>query len=198
MNMHNLGRATGGVALGILAAAVMTACDGQADLESVATDAPVGSRIGNVATAQLEPVGDSGLAGTVTFAQLEDTLRIEASITGAPAGEHGFHIHETGDCSAPDASSAGGHFSPDADPHGAPTDLPAQHHAGDLGNLKAGPGGTVEVVREDAELSLVGTYGVVGKAVIVHGGADDLVSQPSGDAGDRIACGVIEWGTAAD
>jgi Cu-Zn family superoxide dismutase len=183
-------------ALGILAIAVMTACDRQADIQAVAAEAPFGTRTGNVATAELAPVGDSGLAGTVTFAQLEDTLRIEASITGAPAGEHGFHIHETGDCSAPDASSAGGHFSPDTDPHGAPTDSAERHHAGDLGNLSVGPDGAVEAVSEDAELSLIGTYGVVGKAVIVHAGADDFASQPSGDAGDRIACGVIEWETA--
>ncbi|HEX9877585.1 MAG TPA: superoxide dismutase family protein, partial [Gammaproteobacteria bacterium] len=136
-----------------------------------AAEAQFGSRIGNVATAELAPVGDSGLTGTVTFAELEDTLQIETSITGAPAGEHGFHIHETGDCSAPDASSAGGHFSPDMDPHGAPTDSAERHHAGDLGNLSVGPDGAVDAVREDAELSLIGTYGVVGKAVIVHAGA---------------------------
>jgi Cu-Zn family superoxide dismutase len=130
----------------------------------------------------------------VRFAQVEDALRIDAAIAGLDPGEHGWHIHQNGDCSAADASSAGGHWTPDRDPHGAPTDPAGQHHAGDLGSITAVADGSVDVSRSDPELTLVGEYGVVGHAVIVHLGADDFESQPGGDSGDRIACGVIEWG----
>jgi Cu-Zn family superoxide dismutase len=105
------------------------------------------------------------------------------------------HIHENGDCSSADASSAGAHWSPDDDPHGAPSAPTGQRHAGDLGNLSVGADGNGTITRDIPELTLVGTYGVVGHAVIVHAGADDFTSQPGGDAGDRVACGVIEWGT---
>lgn len=158
-----------------------------------AVDAPPAAKIGNVAMAELQPVGDSGVEGTATFVPLKDALRIEVSVTGLSGGRHGLHIHEHGDCSAPDASSAGGHFSPAADPHGAPQDPRRQHHAGDLGNFEADADGAARVRREDSELALIGEYGIVGKAIIVHSRPDDFVSQPGGDAGDRVACGVIEW-----
>jgi Cu-Zn family superoxide dismutase len=156
-------------------------------------NAPPSAKIGNIATAELEPVGNSGVSGTATFVPLADGLRIEVAAMGLTRGQHGVHLHENGDCSAPDASSAGGHFSPNADSHGAPEDPPQEHHAGDLGNLEADATGAARVTREDTELALIGEYGIVGKAVIIHRRADDLVSQPSGDAGDRVACGVITW-----
>jgi Cu-Zn family superoxide dismutase len=175
----------------------MAGCDNGPELAAADVDAPPGSRIGNVATAELQPLGNSGLSGTVTFAQLDDAMRVEATVMGLSPGPHGLHIHENGDCSAPDGSSAGGHFAPDDDPHGAPTDPPARHHVGDLGNLTADAAGMASLTQDDPELTLVGEYGVVGKAVIVHAGADDLTSQPGGDAGERVACGVIAWGTNA-
>lgn len=179
--------------IGMLAAGVMTACEPGTEVQAL-EDLPPSARIGNVASAELEPVGDSMVSGTVTFASVEDRLRIDATVMGIPQGEHGLHLHETGDCSAPDASSAGDHFSPGEDPHGAPTDAPQQHHAGDLGNLTAGPDGTARLTRDDPEMTLIGEYGVVGRAVIVHQRPDDLESQPGGNAGERIACGVIQWG----
>lgn len=111
---------------------------------------------------------------------------------GLEPGTHGLHIHEHGDCSAPDGSSAGAHFAPDGDPHGAPRDAADAHHAGDLGNVTATEGGMAEKRMTDDELSLTGTYGVLGRAVVVHQGEDDLVSQPSGNSGDPVACGVIQ------
>jgi Cu-Zn family superoxide dismutase len=145
-----------------------------------------------MAVATLSPTEGNDVSGTVTFTETDGAVRVEASVNGLSEGMHGFHIHETGDCSAPDASSAGGHFNPNNTPHGAP-DAPAdQRHVGDLGNLEAGADGSATYSRTDSLLAFDSTNNIVGKAVIVHGGADDLTSQPSGAAGPRVACGVIE------
>jgi Cu-Zn family superoxide dismutase len=188
-------RTVSAYAIGLSAAAILAACGGESEVAGVDVDAPPAARIGNVATARLGPVGNSSVAGAATFAEIDEGLRIEVTVTGLSPGQHGLHLHEEGDCSAPDASSAGSHFSPDEDPHGAPGDSADEHHAGDLGNLTVNADGSAQVTRDDPELSLIGEYGVVGKALIVHSGADDLVSQPSGESGTPVACGVIEWGT---
>jgi Cu-Zn family superoxide dismutase len=104
-------------------------------------------------------------------------------------GPHGFHIHEKGDCSAADASSAGGHFNPTGKPHGGP-DSDARH-AGDFGNIEADATGNARYSRTFSDLTLDGESSIIGKAIIVHQKADDLKTQPSGDAGGRIGCGVI-------
>lgn len=193
-----LRRAAAGIALA-LAGAGTTACNSGSDAAPPAgTDVPLPARIGNVATAELKPANASGVSGTVVFSELDDGMRIEASVMGLSAGLHGIHIHQNGDCSAADASSAGGHWAPDGNPHGAPTDPPGQHHAGDLGNLSAGADGKAMLVREEPELNLAGEHGVVGHSVIVHAGADDFETQPSGNSGARVACGVIEYGTVSD
>jgi Cu-Zn family superoxide dismutase len=149
------------------------------------------------AVAKLQPTADNRAAGTVTFEAVKDRVRVTADLTGLPAGNHGFHIHEKGDCSAADGTSAGGHFNPAGSPHGGPDSPAAQRHVGDLGNLQAAENGTAHYAREDMILSLEGPDSIVGKAVIVHAGADDLTSQPTGNAGPRLACGVIrrEGGT---
>ena len=99
-------------------------------------------------------------------------------------------MHEKGDCSAPDGTSAGGHFNPGGKPHAARD--AAARHAGDLGNLKADPYGLARVDFVDSTLSLSGPDSIVGKAVIIHEKADDFTTQPTGNAGARQACGVIE------
>ena len=105
-------------------------------------------------------------------------------------GDHAIHIHEKGDCSAPDAKSAGDHFNPTKAPHGAP-DAP-QHHAGDLGNLTAGEDGVAQkTVTVDFVTVADGEKSAVGKAVVVHEKPDDMKSQPAGNAGARISCGVV-------
>src|SRR5690606_25924262 len=111
--------------------------------------------------------------------------------TGLSAGMHGFHIHETGDCSAPDASSAGAHFAPQGNPHGSPT-MEEPHHAGDMGNIRADDNGVAMVQLTFDTLSLESPNSIVGKAVIIHAQVDDLQTQPSGNAGDPVACGVIQ------
>jgi Cu-Zn family superoxide dismutase len=148
------------------------------------------------AMAELKPTKGSKVAGTVTFTEKDGQIEMVAAITGLAPGEHGFHIHEKGDCSAPDATSAGGHFNPGGHPHAAP-EADAKH-AGDLGNLTADDSGAGNKTMMLEHISLgEGEADVVGKAVIVHEKADDLKTQPTGDAGGRLACGVIEMQDAA-
>lgn len=141
------------------------------------------------AIAVIHPVGDSGVKGTVVFTQVQGGVEVTAEISGLKPGEHGFHVHEFGDCSAPDGTSAGGHFNPTGAPHGGPDD--AQRHVGDLGNIKADESGNATYKRVDKMVALNGPHSVVGRGIIIHAGRDDLKSQPSGDAGARVACGVI-------
>jgi Cu-Zn family superoxide dismutase len=145
---------------------------------------------GLVARAVLSPASGSSVQGMVNFIKDNDQIRVDAHISGLTPGKHGFHIHEKGDCSAPDASSAGGHFNPTAMPHAGPEDH--SRHVGDFGNLEADASGSAHYSRSFAELKLDGDASILGKAVIVHAKADDLKTQPSGDAGGRVACGVIE------
>jgi len=144
------------------------------------------------ATAELKPTEGHKASGTVSFTTQDGAVAIVADLEGLEPGKHGFHVHETGDCSAPDASSAGGHFNPAGSSHGAPDNPPAQRHVGDLGNLEADADGMAHYERVDQVVTLEGPESIVGKAVVVHAGADDLTSQPSGNAGPRAACGVIE------
>jgi Cu-Zn family superoxide dismutase len=117
-------------------------------------------------------------------------MRVVADISGLKPGKHGLHIHEKGDCSAPDATSAGGHFNPEKKNHGAPD--AAEHHLGDLGNIEAAAKGKAHLDRTVDFLTIaVDPNTIEGKAVIVHAQEDDLHSQPVGNAGARLACGVI-------
>ena len=140
------------------------------------------------AVAVLTPTEGNDLQGTVTFTQTPGGVRVQANLTGLTGTEHGFHVHQYGDCSASNGTSAGGHFNPHGADHAGP--FAASRHVGDLGNSEA----TYD--RVDTHLAFEGESSIIGRAVIVHGGTDDLSSQPSGAAGPRIACGVI--GIAAD
>ncbi len=147
------------------------------------------------ADANLSPKsGNKKVAGDLHFKNEDGSLMVTGVVSGLkPNTSHGFHIHEIGDCSAKDAKSAGGHFSPNPkNKHGAYTDQ--NRHAGDLGNLKSDKDGSAQVELTLPGLNLIpgDTYSAIGRAVIVHSKADDFTSQPSGNAGDRIACGVIE------
>ena len=140
------------------------------------------------AIAVLHSASGSQVAGTVTFTKMGDTVQVIADITGLKPGKHGFHIHEFGDCSAADASSAGSHFNPTKMPHGAPD--AAERHAGDLGNLEADSTGKAHLELKDNMLKLSGENSILGRGLIVHEKVDDW-SQPTGNAGGRLACGVI-------
>lgn len=143
------------------------------------------------AVAPLEGRSGTKTGGTVTFRQ-EPTgdVRVVIDLVGATPGEHAVHVHEKGDCSAPDGTSAGGHFNPQGHAHGLP-DAP-QHHPGDFGNVAVGPDGKghKELVTKAITLG-EGPTRVAGLAVIVHEKPDDG-SQPVGNAGARQACGVIK------
>ena len=141
------------------------------------------------ATGELRALGDSGVTGKATFTRQGDKVHVEAELSGLTPGKHGFHIHEFGDCSAPDGKSAGDHFNPEGHQHGAPG---AVSHPGDLGNIDADANGRATLSLTVEQLTVdTGKLGIVGRGLIVHEKADDLVSQPVGEAGGRVACAVI-------
>ncbi len=142
------------------------------------------------AAAVMNPTQGNTAKGTVTFTKEEGGMRVVAHFEGVPPGEHGFHIHEFGDCSAPDASSAGSHFNPTNMPHAAPDS--AMRHVGDLGNISADSSGVAHKEYVDPMLTFEGDNSILGKGVILHADPDDYTSQPTGAAGARISCGVIE------
>lgn len=138
----------------------------------------------------LSPTKGNTASGTVVFSEAGNKLRVVAEITGLSPGPHGFHIHEKGDCSAPDGTSAGGHYNPTGKPHGNPEH--AEHHAGDMPQLVADAKGVAKLVAYIDEVNLGnGEGGIVGRSVIVHATADDFKTQPTGNSGARVACGVI-------
>ncbi len=134
----------------------------------------------------------SDVSGKIRLVQENDRLKVVGKFSGLePNSEHGFHIHEKGDCSAKDGKSAGGHFAPQDHKHGAP--YSKSHHAGDLGNVKANDKGiaTIEKSFMNINIDKDNKFNINGKAFVLHNKADDFKSQPSGAAGKRIGCGVI-------
>jgi Cu-Zn family superoxide dismutase len=140
-------------------------------------------------TAQLEPKSGSKVTGYVLFTKVGDQVYAAGSIQNLTPGKHGLHIHENGDCSAPDAASAGAHFNPTHQHHGGPKT--AQRHAGDLGNIEADASGNARL-NWTGKLSLSGNDSIIGKSLVVHEKEDDLKTDPAGNSGARIACGVIK------
>jgi superoxide dismutase, Cu-Zn family len=142
------------------------------------------------ATALLTHTKGNRATGSVTFVQNGDQIVVMTDVHNLkPDSEHGMHLHEKGDCSSGDGMSAGGHFNPDNDPHG-PQDGP--HHAGDMPALKANANGVAQntFVLHGVTLS-EGAHSILGKALIVHADPDDYTSQPAGNSGAPIACGVV-------
>jgi Cu-Zn family superoxide dismutase len=145
---------------------------------------------GPAAVATLEPTKGNSTGGTVTFTQKGDKVTVVAKVTGLTPGQHGFHIHEKGDCGSGDGMSAGGHFNPFGKPHGNPS--APDHHAGDMAALEADASGNASLTADmDAVTIGSGVGDIVGKAVIVHKDPDDYKTQPTGNSGARVACGVI-------
>lgn len=137
-----------------------------------------------------QSAADRAVSGRVVVRESGEGIDVRVEVAGAPPGELGLHLHEVGDCSAPDFSSAGGHFNPDAHPHAAPT--AEERHAGDFGNITIGEDGSGVLVLASDRLTVApGPRSVVGRAVILHERADDLATQPTGNAGGRIACAVL-------
>jgi len=166
-----------GFAVAALAAAVLTGCQ-------TMSDAP------QRASAGLAPTKGNNTVGEVTFEQVGDKVRVVAQVIRLkPNQEHGFHIHEVGDCSSGDGMSAKGHFNPYGKPHGRG----AERHAGDLPALKADAKGRASLTVDLDVITLTpGPASIIGRAVIVHAQPDDYTTQPTGNAGARLACGVIK------
>jgi Cu-Zn family superoxide dismutase len=167
-----------GLILATLAVAALAGC------QSMSSSEPA------LASAGLKPTTGNKTVGEVTFEQVGSKVRVAAQVIGLkPNQEHGFHIHEKGDCSSGDGMSAGGHFNPYGKPHGTG----AERHAGDLPNLKADAKGRAKLsVELDVITVTPGPASIVGRGIVVHEQADDYTSQPVGNAGARMACGVIK------
>lgn len=147
----------------------------------------------NKTIVNLESKSNSSVSGIVNIWETTDSIKVTANIKGLkPNSEHGFHIHQNGDCSSKDAKSAGGHYSPEESKHGSPDKM--HHHLGDMGNLNSDADGiaTKTIMIKKLNLTKSDKFSVIGKAIIIHADADDMSSQPSGNAGARVACGVIK------
>lgn len=144
------------------------------------------------AVAVINPTAGNSISGIVNFTVVDGGVRVVAEVVGLSEGEHGFHIHEFGDCSGPDGKTAGGHFNPTGSDHGGPDS--AVRHVGDLGNITANAAGRATMDRVDAVVTLEGDHSVLGRSVIVHADRDDFTTQPTGNAGARLGCGVIGVG----
>jgi Cu-Zn family superoxide dismutase len=164
--------------LGLTAAALLAGC---ASMQAT----------GPAAVAKLEPTKGNTATGTVTFTQVGDKVRVEASLSGLkPNAEHGFHIHDKGDCSSGDGMSTGGHFNPLGKPHGMHTGM--ERHAGDLPAVQSDAYGNAQLTAMMDVITVTpGATSIVGRGMIVHRDPDDYKTQPTGNAGPRIACGVI-------
>ena len=146
---------------------------------------------GPIAEAVLQPTKGNAAAGSMSFAQQDGKVLIKGRFTGLTPGAHGFHIHEKGDCTAPDGASAGGHFNPFGKRHGDPAK--PNHHAGDLPMLVAGADGQARFEALMDGISLEnGPANILGRSIIVHARPDDFTTQPTGNSGARVACGVIK------
>lgn len=141
------------------------------------------------AVAVVHPTRGNTVSGTVIFVQQKKGTLITAQLQGLRPGEHGFHLHEFGDCACADAVCAGDHFNPTHHKHGGPNS--EQRHVGDMGNIVADEQGNARLEYIDLLITLNGPQSIIGRSVIVHEKRDDLVSQPTGDAGARVGCGVI-------
>ena len=158
-----------------------------------AAAAPVAQPTVVSAVAVVHPLGESKVMGVVHFTpDGADKVKVVADITGLePNSQHAFHIHEFGDCTDPAGKSAGGHFNPDKHEHGKPTDPADKRHPGDMGNIQADASGKAHLELTLDGISINGEKAaILGRGIIIHAKADDF-SQPVGNAGDRIACGVI-------
>jgi Cu-Zn family superoxide dismutase len=133
--------------------------------------------------------GHEGVKGLVTFVQAGEQVKVVADLEGLSPGEHGFHIHEWGDCSAPDGASLGSHYDPEGHPHAGP--MEGMRHAGDFGNVTADAQGKAHLELELTGLTLAGKNAIVGRGMVVHAATDDLKTQPTGNAGARIGVGTI-------
>lgn len=143
------------------------------------------------AVCKLRPASGEYVSGIVEFEERSNGVRVYARIINLSEGKHGFHIHEGKEC-GDDFEEAGGHFNPLEVMHGRPTSNKYNRHAGDLGNLNADEFGNAKYKRIDKVITLTGPNSIIGRTLIVHENPDDFETQPTGNSGRRLACGVIE------
>ncbi len=151
------------------------------------------NKLDNIITeagAVISPLGDNKIRGKVTFTKTPDGVKIIADIDGLTPGEHGFHVHEFGECGGKDGAAAGAHFNPAHSKHGGPDS--AERHVGDLGNLVADENGHAHYERVDKLIQLQGKNSILGRSIIIHADKDDYETQPAGASGAKIGCGIIE------
>ncbi|RZA18636.1 MAG: superoxide dismutase family protein [Lysobacteraceae bacterium] len=175
----------------VAACSLLAACTSTGPATSAA--APAAKSAAQQAEANLASASGSLVSGHLVLRPMGDGVHITGEVGGLKPGDvRGFHIHEKGDCSAADASSAGGHFNPAAQPHGRASQ--GAHHAGDTDNIVADAKGVARINAHVQGVSLGGgaANDIAGRAVIVHAAADDYATQPTGNAGARVACGVIK------
>ena len=178
----------------ILTFMLAVSCAGQSDMEQDSDMASnnmddSGEEITELVSV-LHPTVGNDANGVVRFFKVEEGVRVLAEVYDlAPNSTHGFHIHEYGDCSAVDGTSAGGHFNPNNTQHGGPES--DERHVGDLGNIQVDQNGYGQYDRIDTTISFEGVNNILGRGIIVHEGEDDFESQPTGAAGSRLSCGVI-------
>ncbi|MFG0333113.1 MAG: superoxide dismutase family protein [Maioricimonas sp. JB049] len=170
----------------ILATAAFAALSVSTYCADAYADSKHDAEVPKEAVAVLVPMRGEEVWGTIVLKQEADGVRVTGNVHNLEPGKHGFHIHEFGDLRDPSGLSAGGHYDPDGHKHGGPDD--EERHAGDLGNITADAKGNskVDILARDLKLHFV-----IGRSIVVHAKADDLKSQPSGDAGPRVAIGVI-------
>lgn len=146
----------------------------------------------NSAKAAIQSASGSNLTGEALFEESDDGVKMTLTVKNATPGTHAVHLHESGDCSAGDATSAGGHWNPTHESHGNRA-AGGSFHRGDISNMEVGPDGTgkLEITIKDWSIGGDENTNIIGKAVIIHADPDDFVSQPAGNAGARIGCGVI-------
>ncbi|MBU3592874.1 superoxide dismutase family protein [Polynucleobacter sp. 71A-WALBACH] len=168
------------LSIGALSVLVLTACQSMEH------------GTGQKASAALESRSGSSAKGTVNFVWQGNDVLVTGNFSGLkPNSEQGFHVHEKGDCSAPDATSAGGHFNPDTKSHGMPGS--GSNHAGDMPNIKSDANGNASYSAKLSGFAVnSGSNGILGRSVVVHRDPDDYKSQPAGNSGPRIACGLIK------
>ena len=179
----------------IAAAATLAACASKPTGDGGSNPRTVASvQLSSAAGGEPQPNPQSPVQGSLEFSQVRGIVSVNGTITGLkPNAAHAFHVHEKGDCSKPDFTSAGGHYNPTSQPHGA-WDGP-HHHVGDMPQLMADANGTAKVSFNSESLQLTGPNSIIGKAVIIHRDRDDVNAQPVGNAGPRLACGVIKAGS---
>ena len=153
---------------------------------------PAGKGQAKKAVAIIESRSDSRVTGKATFHESKGRVTLKISIEGAEPGTHAVHLHEKGDCTAPDATSAGGHWNPTSENHGKWVVAP--FHRGDIGNIEVGANGkgTFSLTTDLWTIGGPAESDVIGKGIIIHAKADDFTTQPTGNAGGRVGCGVVQ------